>query len=499
MFFLMVFALLSIRGRAEGSDRPYYTDIGQFNYAKFLMREGDYKAASKEFARFIEGFPESPLMSEAQFGLSKAYFYAGLFREAEEELSLYLSNFGDSPDALEALALLGETEKKLKEKSIPVITPRPGEPVRALRAVQVMLFEGKDYTGVEEELESLRNAGVDTVILRVFHNTGDRYYPFARPGDRRGVYFKTSNSPVVDDILAQVVPAAHRRGLKVFAWMTTRYADYGVEGDGALSCKGYDIARKTPAACKGLDLFNEDAVRRLEGIYSDLAEYDIDGVLFQDDLVLRHNEGFGPFMESEFRKDTGDNADPEGFYLRQGDGSVHYTQPFWKWASWKNRRLLKVAQRLRDAVRKKRPQAKFAINLMYESVTNPPYALAWLSQNLDEAVKAGFDYYSIMAYHRQMEEELNKTPEEVREMIARMAGDAVKAIGEPGRVLIKLQTIDWRTGNALQNSEVVSVIRQVKGKDLSLALVPYRGDFPFHELGGTGAEGMASIGINGAI
>src|SRR5574337_1028941 len=62
LFFLMVFALLSARSRAEGSDRPYYTDIGQFNYAKFLMREGDYKTASKEFARFIEGFPESPLM-----------------------------------------------------------------------------------------------------------------------------------------------------------------------------------------------------------------------------------------------------------------------------------------------------------------------------------------------------------------------------------------------------------------------------------------------------
>lgn len=487
IFLLFLLALFAIKSPAEGADKPYYTDIGQFNYARFLMREGDYKTASREFARFIESFPVSSLMPEAQFGLSEAYFHAGLFREAEEEFSLFLSNFDDSPYAPEALAFLSETERKLKERSIPVIRlPQPGEPSRALRAVQVMLFEGKDYSEVEGELKLLKAAGVDTVILRVFHNSGDRFYPFSHPKEKRGVYFKTGHSPVVDDILSEVIISAHRNGLKVFAWMTTRYADYGVEDKDALSCKGYDIASRRPVNCKGLDLFNDDVIRRLEAIYSDLAEYEIDGVLFQDDLVLRHNEGFGPHMEASFTRDTGGKADPELFYLRQERGAVHYTQSFWEWASWKNKRLLDVAGRLKEAVRKKRPEAKFAINLMYETVTNPPYALAWLSQSLEESIKAGFDYYSIMAYHRQMEEELRETPEAIKAMIVRMAEDAVKAVGEPGKVLMKLQTIDWRTGQALDNGEVISILRQVKGMDLSLAVVPYRGDFPFYELGGHG-------------
>jgi len=490
LLILLLLAWTRVAGAATRA--PYFTDLGQFNYARFLMDEGDYQTAAREFGRFIDCFPGSPLISEAQFRMAEAYLYSGRYSEAEGQFRLFISNFVDSPFAIVAEIKMQEARDKLK-KAAPQPLPEIYREKRPyLRAVQVMLFEGRTYAEVESELESLAGAGVDTIIVRAFHNQGDRFYPAAKPSNKRGVYFKTSYAPVVDDFLPRVIEMAHSKGLKVFAWMTTRYADYGAEDDEGLACVSYDIQKMGYGRCKGLDLFNERAVQRLEGIYSDLASHEIDGVLFQDDLVMRHNEGFGEAAAALFEKETGTGLDPEALYIREPEGGpVHYTGLFWRWASWKNRHLVRVADRLKAVVKYKRPQAMFAINLMYESIVNPPYALAWLSQDLNEALMSDFDYFSIMAYHRQMGEELEKSAPEIRDMIVKMVGDASRAVGDPARVLIKVQTVDWRTGKPLADQEVVDLIREIKGaRGVSLAVVPYRGGFPFGELSG---GGLASI------
>lgn len=494
-FIMALFFLSGIvsSGKALASERPFYTDLGQMNYARFLMHGGGYRTAAREFARVIESFPGSPFLAEAQFGLSEAYYMAGLYDKAEVQYRQFVRNFGDSPFAGSARVRLDELGW-MRIKRLPVV-PLPEvvlKPAKGLKAVQVMLFEGRTLEEVEGEIEGLKAAGVDTIILRVFHNSGDRFYRSAAPREKRGVYFNTSSAPVVDDILSGILSAAHRHGIKVFAWMTTRYADYGVEGDEDLACRGYDIRSKGFVRCKGLDLFNDRAVERLERIYADLAEYEIDGVLFQDDLVLRHNEGFGARMEALFKKETGVEMDPESLYLRTDGQSVHYTELFWKWASWKNRRLLDIAGRLKGVVAKKRPEARFAINLMYESVTNAPYALAWLSQDLTEAARRDFDYYSIMAYHRQMGTELKRDPEEIRGMIERMVVDASASVGAE-KVLIKVQTIDWSSGEALPDDEVAGILKSIRAKErVSLAVVPYRKDLPLKELAGGGSASAAA-------
>ncbi|MCC6502179.1 MAG: tetratricopeptide repeat protein [Deltaproteobacteria bacterium] len=480
-----MFALAPLPARA-GQVSPFFTDLGQYNYARFLMDEGDYRRAAKEFARVIENFPASPLISEAQFKMAEAYLYGGRYGEAETQFRLYISNFQDSPFSPVAEVKLREAREKRTRYSPQPLQEFLREMRPGLRAVQVMFFEGRTYAEVEKEIQSLKSSGVDTIILRVFHNKGDRFYPVAKAASDRGVYFSTKEAPVVDDLLPRVLEIAHRNGIKVFAWMTTRYADYGIEGE--KECASYDISARRSSGCKGLDLFSDEAVSRLERLYADLAAYEIDGVLFQDDLVLRHNEGFGSEASSAFERDTGVRLDPEALYVRgEAPGQVHYTRLFWKWSAWKNRRLVGVAERLMHTVKRKRPEAMFAINLMYESVTNPSYALAWLSQDIGEALKADFDYYSIMAYHRQMGQELEKDGTAIKEMIAKMVEDASNAVGDPSRVLMKVQTIDWKTGKPLENDEVVELIREIKGvRDVSLAVVPYRGGFPFSALSGGG-------------
>ncbi|MBI5970024.1 MAG: tetratricopeptide repeat protein [Deltaproteobacteria bacterium] len=487
--FYLLFCSVSF---AQDAKRPAFTDLGQFNYANFLLGSREYSSAVREFSRLIENYPGSPLLPEAQFRLGESYFNSGRYKDAASEFGRFISNYPSSPFAPVAKTLLEDSKQKAAVARLPVIALKDADTGGAegfLRAAQVTFFEAKNSGELDGELKRLKAHGVNTVIVRVFHNKDDRFYPLASPKDTRGVYFKTTHAPVVDDLLSTIVSLSHKHGLKVFAWMTTRYADYGVEDDASADCEAYDLKNSVYARCKGLDLFNEKNIRRLEGIYSDLAACAIDGVLFQDDLVLRYNEGFGPHMQARFRKETGLFINPKDLYSTAPDSpSVQYTSLFWRWAAWKNKRLLEVAGRLRSVVKKRRPDAKFAVNLMYESITNPASALAWLSQDLNAAVKAGFDYYSIMAYHRQMEEELEKGGHEVRGLIREMAEGAAKTVGDPKRVLIKLQTIDWKTGEPLSNSEVVSLIRTLRSTSgVSLAVVPYRSDFPFFELGAAGA------------
>ena len=514
IFFLLFSAHFSLFTVIQAQEtRPFLTDKDQFNYAMFLYKQGHYTVAAREFGRTIEYFPGSPVIPQAPYMIGDEYLNVAMYHDAANQFQQFIKNFPDNELKTEASLKLEVAQAKVKEAallSIPKlptvkITPRSelrtpnlapaglkrgSKLITPMRAVQVALFDGKDYKEVEEELYRLKAAGIDTIILRVFHNKDDRFYSFIKPKNKVGVYFETKYSPVVEDILGPVLNIAHKKGLRVFAWMTTRYADYGLETRKDLSCKAYDFSTKNIVSCRGLDLFNEDAVNHLERLFDDMARYPIDGILFQDDLVLKHNEGFGSFSQRLFEKENGIKLAPAGLYngvSENGKGGYYvaqYTAEFWRWSSWKNKRLLEVAMRLKVKVKKRNPHVKFAINLMYESISNPPYALAWLSQSMDEAVKQGFDYYAVMAYHQQMQDELKKGPFEINKLIADMTYESVKLIGEPEKVLIKLQTIDWNTSSPLANKDVIRLLKKVKGiRNVSFALAPYIKDFPFEELG----------------
>ncbi len=459
---------------------------GQFNYAKFLL-DSDPRRAALEFNRFQSSFPDSPLTEEARLLMGESYLKAGLYGKARYSLEGFIATASNRKFKARGKVALKKATSEGSAHSRTVV-PKGLKSVRlqesteeAMRGVQVLIFEGQSKAEVREEIAKISSSGVDTIIVRVFHNRGDRPHRFVdlkkAEKTKAGVYFKTAHAPVVEDILAFILRESHKKGLKVFAWMTTRYADYGLEGRKDIACKGYDLELKEFQRCKGLDVLNKKAVSHLVKLYEDLAKYPIDGILFQDDLVLKHTEGFSKASFNAFKA-------PESLYIRSDDSEyVGYTPLFWEWVSWKNRRLLSVADELKRAVRKRNPEVKFAINFMYESVLNPPSALAWFSQDLSKAVESGFDYYSIMAYHRQMGDELGKDPREIAVIIGEMVDEAVDIVGDPSKVLIKLQTIDWQTGKELPSGEVVRLIRRVRGKaPVSVALVPYRSSFPLKTL-----------------
>jgi biofilm PGA synthesis lipoprotein PgaB len=343
--------------------------------------------------------------------------------------------------------------------------------------VQVLLFSATDEQGLDREMKLIADAGANTVIVRVFHNRGDRFYRFAHPRADAGVYFRTARAPVVDDVLDLMIRSAKRNGLSVWAWMTTRYAAWGEHADGLYA---YDFRTKTILPVFGRDLFDDAEVEDLVGLYRDLAAYDIDGILLQDDLVLRHNEGMGRTAERLY----GGPIKPDSFYVDPHpapDGTKYYarayTEEFWRWSRFKAGRLASVAGMIAEGVREVRPNVKCAVNLSYEAAYRPEDALAWLSEDIAEFKRASIDYFFIMAYHRQMMSEKGLPAIDAAVgLLGEISSRAVLLVGRPERVGIKLQIVDWDTGAPIGSGELGRAASGLFGIDkISLVFVPFNG------------------------
>ncbi len=369
----------------------------------------------------------------------------------------------------------------------PVSTPVPGPASdKRIMGFQVLLFSSKTESGLADEMKRIAATGADTVIVRVFHNKTDRFYPFVTPRTDSGVYFETDRAPVVADALTPMIRAARLNGLDIWAWMTTKYAAWGQD---RYRLFAYDFSKKTIIPAFGRDLFDDREVADLVALYQDLAAYDIDGILFQDDLVLHHNEGMGESAERLY----GTPIRPGTFYIepyRSSDGKKYYTRgytdAFWEWSRFKASRLAAVEQAIIEGTRRARPDLKFAVNLSYESVTRPDMALAWLSQDIEKFLKNGTDYVFIMAYHRQiMKEKGLSDPDEAGGLMREIVSRAIPAAGEPSRVGIKLQVMDWETRRPIAADELrLTASRLGRIDTISLIFVPYVQDAPFTEIQG---------------
>lgn len=356
------------------------------------------------------------------------------------------------------------------------------QPVKAaprIRAAQVSYLPSRNYPEVAAEFARMRRMGFDTVIFRVFQRPGDRYYPFVQPQRGSGVYFSTDAAPVVADVLGSVTTLAHAAGLKVFAWMTTLSTPL-VEGD-AWCGRRYDPASGRIVPCAALDPFRPEVRQRLATLFKDLARYDIDGVLLQDDLVLRQTEGFSSAALGVCLRDTGRMLSPAQLFpetRKDADGKVRVSrlgEPFYDWARWKNHSLLRLADELRAAARQVRPGLPFALNLPYEVLTSPRNGLAWFSQEFSPALGADFDYLAIMAYHRQMAAEQSVPVEEAIAQIGTLAVSGVRGIPNPAGLLLKLQTRDFVSSRDVTADELRHLIYSAeRAGPVSLAFFPYR-------------------------
>jgi hypothetical protein len=372
------------------------------------------------------------------------------------------------------------------ERALKIPPPKKGSPfTRRMLAAQVLAFDCNDYEQVEDSIKRLSRAGVNTLIVRAFQNRGDRVYRFARPRCSEGVYFETDHAPVVDPLLPRLVSIGHRHGLKVFAWMETRKMPLRLPDPEGSKAMAYSFEKGAPEPIGMWSIFDPTVEQGIVAAYADVVRSGIDGILIQDDLIMYHCEDFSPKAVALFEKETGKILKPETLYqapFKDSNGRWYvseYTDTFWEWSRWKNQKLLKIARKLIQASRTANPQIGFAMNFMYESVTDPRNALAWLSQSLAESTKLPIDFYAIMAYHRQIKNELNLTDAGTYEKISDMTANILKVIDDPTKIVMKVQLEDWNTGKEIPAVETDEVFRRINAQGrVSLAFIPYSTKVP---------------------
>ncbi len=496
---VLIFVLFACLFHSSSYGQEKLLDPGElYDSSMGLYYKNRYEEAIQGFSRIIQTSPASKLVSYSQYMIGLCYLKMEKYEEAVQQLELYLKTSPEGDRIEEAGKGIQIAKQRLKEKSPvpPTVSksameksPPQDENVKRRICAQVSYLEERSLEEVERRMKALKNAGVNTIIFRVFQNKRDRFYRFVSANHEEGVYFKTEYAPVVDDILGKVAEIVHRNGLEIFAWMTTRYANYGSDGRPEYRCKSYNFETKQMEMARGFNLFHPEVVKRLKGLFRDLGRYPIDGILFQDDLILYHNEDFSTEANKSFLKEFGYVPHPDLFYIdpyKLDSGKYYvkaYTERFKSWASWKNRWLMNVAQQLKKAAKESNPNLKFAINLYFEAVLNEVNGVAWFSQTLSGAMENDFDYYAIMAYHRQAMKDLNMELKEAMDLMAEVAKKAVKSLGDPAKVLMKVQILDWKNNQIVPQKEMQEILAGILNQgEVSLAFFPYSDQFPLHSL-----------------
>jgi len=489
---VLLFLFMGVPGN-QGQDIPLNA-AKLYDVAMKFYYQGKYTESIEAFSKLIKTFPTSRSVPYAVYMIGQSYLWMGKLDEAIQQFNLYLRQYPDGDRVNEAEKAIQIATEKRKQKTIPlqarlpVSAPSLARKTKRRICAQIFYWDSETLEDVDKQLKELKKAGINTLIVRVFQTKGDRLFKFANPRCAEGVYFKTDDAPVVDDVLGQLADISHRNGLDLFAWITTRYSDFNSPGNVEHRVHSYNFETKRVEPARGLTVFHPDVVRRLEGIFRDLGRYPIDGILFQDDLILRHNEDFGPVASRAFLKEFGFSPHPDLFYVdpyksEQGKYYVRaYTHPFWAWADWKNRWLMNVAQQLMTAARSSNPKLEFGINLYFETALSPTNSLAWFSQTLGRTQEKNFDYYAIMAYHRQTMRELNLDSQKAIDLMAEVAQRAIRSVGDPSRVMMKVQILDWKTYELLPAKEIDEILTRVLTEgNLSLAFVPYVNSFPLQQ------------------
>ncbi|MBM3303013.1 MAG: family 10 glycosylhydrolase, partial [Deltaproteobacteria bacterium] len=160
-----------------------------------------------------------------------------------------------------------------------------------LRAAQFLRVEAASEAELEDTIFQLRSQGVDTLIVRMFQNVGERRHVLAPDAPVTGVYFSSKRAPVVMDLLGSVIRVARSLGMRVFAWMPTCTCDWAVTEHPEWRDYAYDPVSGVIQPIPRLDPFHPEVQAYLEELYKEVAAHEIDGILIQDDLISRYNQG----------------------------------------------------------------------------------------------------------------------------------------------------------------------------------------------------------------
>jgi len=322
-----------------------------------------------------------------------------------------------------------------------------------INGVQIFNFDKEYRYNLDNYFSSLKSSNVNTIFVRVFQNSTDRVHFDEQNKCASGVYFKSKIACNVFDLLDLIIPYAKKYDIKVFAWMATRSLSFLKETHKLeLEFRNGNIQ-----SGYGVNIFDKDARNSLIELFRELAMYDIDGILIQDDFILRMNEGLSDLSKTRYYVDYGklpDNKDDD-------------------WFKWKLSNLSGFLDKLRYETKKINPKIKFAVNIYYETPVYPEKGLKWYAQSIEQYKKLDFSYFAVMAYHEQIMGELKINFQDTLSYLNVMLNKMSKLL-LPENIVVKIQVREFNNEKTkISKYRIDKVCELIKNYNAGIVLVPF--------------------------
>jgi hypothetical protein len=329
---------------------------------------------------------------------------------------------------------------------------------------QIHVLRATTLAELEKEILSIKSAGFTAIAVRVFQNYDDRFHGLTRQTKDfpfTGVYFKSSVAPTVIDLLTPLLELTQKHQLSLYAWMTSRTMDW-------LDMKNARDWVLTPEHPKGyseathFDLFNDEFLSLQFRLFADLAKSGVDGILVQDDLVIKTREGMTDTALSKYMATL-------DFPISLADLRNQLTitsKLFADWSVYKRNRINLVIANLKKAIADKgNPQ--LLINVYPDTVLNSENGLKWLGQDLESLNHSKADRIMFMAYYSQLSHELGIPRHEAIDIVKPLISKMQQNFGQ--RLVVKFQIVDWSNREAIPSFEFGNFAES--GYDFSLTPV----------------------------
>lgn len=323
-----------------------------------------------------------------------------------------------------------------------------------LNGIQVFVFDEAYKNNVDTFFAEIKAKGVDTVLVRVFHNKNDRAHFNTEHGCAEGgIYFNSAGVCTVSNILPELISTAHKHNIKLYAWMATRSLS-AIYSDETASLA---FTEKGAEPTKYVSIFHSDVQKKMTNIFKSLALTGVDGILIQDDFIMKYNEGADKSACELLEKETEIKCNAQSFFdTSKKTFHKNLKDDHAVWSEWKSKKLADFFLKLRKETRTINPDIKWMVNVYYETPVYPDKGLEWYAQDIEKIWLSNADYIAVMLYAEQIKKELQYNESEMQDFAAEVAVKALLSSTNPDRVVMKLQ-VKPMFGGKVSHAEYIAL------------------------------------------
>ena len=315
-----------------------------------------------------------------------------------------------------------------------------------------MWLEDRTEESVRSIVRQMKEAGANSIAIGV-HDYGV-------------IYFQTDALNItVIDLAPAIIDEAREQDLKTFIWTDTINFPELLESnpDWEFVTCFHGGRYHYPSNCgwhQRLSPFNPGIDDFVREYYHDLAQLDIDGIQFQDDLFLAEGEDFSDAAQYAFLDYYGSPPNPRN--REDLDRMQHL----------KIMRITELTKIAMDSAKEVNPDLVFVFDVLAEPEREN--MLNWWSIDISALREAGVDYFGIMSYHPQVMQELRVDLEGSMDYLNGVFESISSQVGKY-RTIYRLwaTTFDWDHGPLPQGELDYVIIRMLEADAYHIGYVPH--------------------------